>query len=127
MARGKSQFVETKKEAWKFKGFINYTFSAQEITEMLNYFTERTFEHSDTIMQWCDLGFKVGFSYDSFKNCYVASMTAKSTGGDLDGWIVQFRHSDVHRLLCACGFAVNELYENGRIIPPSQDSGEFGW
>jgi len=127
MARGKSQFVETKKVEWKFKGFINYTFTAQEIIEMLSYFDERTFDHSDTIAQWCDEGFKVGFSYDAFKNCYVASMTAKSTSTTLDGWIVQFRHSDMHRLLCACGFAANELYPNGRIVPPAQDSGEFGW
>ena len=127
MARGQSKAVESKKETWKFKGFINYTFSAQEIIEMLNYFDERTFDHSDTLSQWCDEGFKVGLSYDAFKNCYVASMTAKATNTTLDGWIVQFRHSDMHRLLCACGFAANELYPNGRIVPPAGDSEEFGW
>lgn len=127
MARKKAVSTESKSNTFKFKGFINYTFSATEITNMLSYFDDRTFDHADTIAQWADTGFKIGFSYDDFKNCYACSATAKKTETDLDGWCVQFRHSDMHKLLCAIAYAINELYPNGGITPPDGSDEEFGW
>lgn len=127
MARGTSKATAAKEAKWNFKGFINYQFTAKEINQMLDYFQERTFDHSDTLEQWLSEGFKFSMSYDASRNCYIASFTAKTTGTDLDGWVVQFRHSDVHKLLCACGYAVNELWPNGAIKVPAGSDEEFGW
>lgn len=75
MARGKSKSTAVNSQKWEFKGFINYTFEAKEITEMLNWFDQRTIDHAETIQLWCDEGFKVSQSYDASRNCYIFSAT----------------------------------------------------
>jgi len=110
MARGNSKSNSVNGKFGKFKGFVNYEFSEKEIAEMLNYFEGRTFDHPATILSWVDEGFKVAFSWSDFRNCYIASCTANATKTDLDGWCIQFMHSDLDRLMQILLYVYADLY-----------------
>jgi len=127
MARGTSSSKKVKSEKWQFKGFVNYEFTPEEITFMIQWFEGRTFDHPSMIEAWCDVGFKASFSYDAFKNCYVFSATAKKTHSDLDGWVIQFYHTELERLLQVAAYAISEMYPNGGIKPERQQEDRYSW
>lgn len=127
MARGTSNSSASKKKAWEFKGFINHEFSAEEIVEMLKWFEDRTVDIPEILANWCDAGWKTSQSYDATRNLYIFSATAKTTRTNLDGWVLQIRHTDLHRLLCSASYVLDVLIENDAIQPDTEEDDKYNW
>jgi len=127
MARKKNESASEKAKKWQFKGFINHTFTPQQITDALDWFEVRTIIISDVLMDWADKGWKVSVGWDDYKLAYVFSATAKKTGGDLDGWVLQFHHVEMHRLVCVSAYVLAELLENGAILPTGEADPAVSW
>lgn len=127
MARKKNETADQKTKKWQFKGFINHTFSQKQITDALDWFETRTIVISDVLMDWTDQGWKCSQGWDDYKNAYVFSATAKKTESDLDGWVLQFHHVDMHRLLCVSAFVLGELIANDAISPEKGEDPSTSW
>lgn len=127
MARGKARKTEVKSDSWKFKGFINHEFKAEEIKAMLIWFDTRTLDVEDIIEDYVSNGYKVSISMDEWSSVYLFSATAKKTGTPLDGWIVQVKHSNIHRLLCAAAYMLGEIIPNGGLEVGVEEDDKYSW
>ena len=127
MPRGKQNDTTTMSKKWRFKGFINYEFNPEQIVDALSWFEGRTIIISDVLMDWVDQGWKASVSFDDYKSAYVFSATAKKTGSDLDGWVLQFYHVELDRLLSISSYVLSELLENDAIKPGEQGKDAITW
>lgn len=127
MARKKNDSADKTAGKWKFKGFINHQFTDQQIRDCLDWFEARTLIISDILMDWADQGWKCSVGWDDYKNAYVFSATAKKVSSDLDGWVLQFHHVDMHRLLCVSAYVLAELVANDAIIPQGESDPAVSW
>jgi len=107
MAKKSTKFV--------FKGYVNVNLTDPELDQLKLYEDSTDEEVSDRVISVCELGYKIGFSYDAHHGCIALALTCRNEHSMYYGYVFMLTHEEPLRALMAARwlvdtYLIDELY-----------------
>lgn len=82
---------------FRFKGFENVEFGAEEQDQVIAWLAKTNFDPIDCITTLVEALYKVGFSYDEFSQINITALTCKDPESRYYGYCFIFKHAEILR------------------------------
>lgn len=105
--------------------FHNLDFSLNERRAIEAYCDAREWTKSDTLESAIELGMKVSFTYDTYHDCALMSLTPKIEEHPFYGYVVSVRHTDIERMFSILLWLTSEGWE--QLEPPAEVKTKYDW
>jgi len=122
MASSKGRkYADSKSKKFKFIGFHNVIPTDEEKIEFKESPSARNISVVDSLIVCAEQGCKTSFSFDTWRDAYVFSITAKTTGTGLDGYCLTFYHKEAETSILFGSWDLRRKLDSGEtfIAPPS--------
>lgn len=124
--KGKSPGRKAQSRKFEFKGFHNVTPTEEDISDFIAFGEGDSGDVEDRLVVLAEEGWKCSFSFDTWRDSYCFSATAKRVRDDLDGYCFTFYHRDSRRGILFGSWYLRRMIDGEQLfVPKEKDS--YDW